>query len=139
MMQPFEFSNNAISLLLSIFSVIVGMTYPLLLQAIQRIDEQYRSSRISKMLKYEKVFQLFQWLVAISIAFAFISIFILQLLDDYPTLTIVWVAIHTLLTLALLVSTILLMYTILTYYNPGELLDHINNLRSYRRDINGER
>ena len=98
MMQPFEFSNNAISLLLSIFSVIVGMTYPLLLQAIQRIDEQYRSSRISKMLKYEKVFQLFQWLVAISIAFAFISIFILQLLDDYPTLTIVWVAIHTLLT-----------------------------------------
>lgn len=139
MMQPFEFSNNAISLLLSIFSVIVGMTYPLLLQAIQRIDEQYRSSRISKMLKYEKVFQLFQWLVAISIAFAFISIFILQLLDDYPTLTIVWVAIHTLLTLALLVSTILLVYTILTYYNPGELLDHINNLRSYRRDINGER
>lgn len=138
-MQPFEFSNNAISLLLSIFSVIVGMTYPLLLQAIQRIDEQYRSSRISKMLKYEKVFQLFQWLVAISIAFAFISIFILQLLDDYPTLTIVWVAIHTLLTLALLVSTILLVYTILTYYNPGELLDHINNLRSYRRDINGER
>lgn len=139
MIQPFEFSNNAISLLLSIFSVIVGMTYPLLLQAIQRIDEQYRSSRISKMFKSEKVFLLFQWLVAISIAFAFISIFILQLLDDCPTLTIVWVTIHTLLTLALLVSTILLVYTILTYYNPGELLDHINNLRSYRRDINGER
>lgn len=53
-MQPFEFSNNAISLLLSVFSVIVGMTYPLLLQAIQRIDEQYRSSRITKMLKEEK-------------------------------------------------------------------------------------
>ena len=76
-MQPFEFSNNAISLLLSVFSVIVGMTYPLLLQAIQRIDEQYRSSRITKMLKEEKVFRLFQWLVTISIAFAFISIFIL--------------------------------------------------------------
>ena len=76
-MQHFEFSNNAISLLLSVFSVIVGMTYPLLLQAIQRIDEQYRSSRITKMLKEEKVFRLFQWLVTISIAFAFISIFIL--------------------------------------------------------------
>ena len=58
-MQHFEFSNNAISLLLSVFSVIVGMTYPLLLQAIQRIDEQYRSSRITKMLKEEKVFRLF--------------------------------------------------------------------------------
>lgn len=132
-MQPFEFSNNAISLLLSVFSVIVGMTYPLLLQAIQRIDEQYRSSRITKMLKEEKVFRLFQWLVTISIAFAFISIFILQLLDDCPTLTIVWVIIHTLLTWLLLVTTILLVYTIMTYYNPDELLDHINNLRSHRR------
>lgn len=132
-MQPFEFSNNAISLLLSVFSVIVGMTYPLLLQAIQRIDEQYRSSRITKMLKEEKVFRLFQWLVTISIAFAFISIFILQLLDDCPTLTIVWVAIHTLLTWLLLVTTILLVYTIMTYYNPDELLDRINNLRSHRR------
>ena len=132
-MQPFEFSNNAISLLLSVFSVIVGMTYPLLLQAIQRIDEQYRSSRISKMLKEEKVFRLFQWLVTISIAFAFISIFILQLLNDCPTLTIVWVTIHTLLTWLLLVTTIMLVYTIMTYYNPGELLDRINNLRSHRR------
>ena len=132
-MQPFEFSNNAISLLLSVFSVIVGMTYPLLLQAIQRIDEQYRSSRITKMLKEEKVFRLFQWLVTISIAFAFISIFILQLLDDCPTLTIVWVTIHTLLTWLLLVTTILLVYTIITYYNPDELLDRINNLRSHRR------
>lgn len=132
-MQPFEFSNNTISLLLSVFSVIVGMTYPLLLQAIQRIDEQYRSSRITKMLKEEKVFRLFQWLVTISIAFAFISIFILQLLDDCPTLTIVWVTIHTLLTWLLLVTTILLVYTIMTYYNPDELLDCINNLRSHRR------
>lgn len=132
-MQPFEFSNNAISLLLSVFSVIVGMTYPLLLQAIQRIDEQYRSSRITKMLKEEKVFRLFQWLVTISIAFAFISIFILQLLDDCPTLTIVWVTIHILLTWLLLVTTILLVYTIMTYYNPDELLNRINNLRSHRR------
>ena len=132
-MQPFEFSNNAISLLLSVFSVIVGMTYPLLLQAIQRIDEQYRSSRITKMLKEEKVFRLFQWLVTISIAFAFISIFILQLLDDCPMLTIVWVTIHTLLTWLLLVTTILLVYTIMAYYNPDELLDRINNLRSHRR------
>ena len=132
-MQLFEFSNNDISLLLSVFSVIVGMTYPLLLQAIQRIDEQYRSSRITKMLKEEKVFRLFQWLVTISIAFAFISIFILQLLDDCPMLTIVWVTIHTLLTWLLLVTTILLVYTIMTYYNPDELLDRINNLRSHRR------
>ena len=41
MMQPFEFSNNALSLMFAVFSVIVGMAYPLLLQAIQKIDEFY--------------------------------------------------------------------------------------------------
>lgn len=59
-MQPFEFSNNTVSLLISVFSVIVGMTYPILLQAIQRIDEQYRSSRLSKMLMKEPKFKRFQ-------------------------------------------------------------------------------
>lgn len=57
MMQPFDFSNNALSLIFSIFSLIVGMAYPLLLQAIQRIDEQYRSSRIAKMLRAEPQFK----------------------------------------------------------------------------------
>ena len=76
-MQPFEFSNNTVSLLISVFSVIVGMTYPVLIQAIQRIDEQYRSSRLSKMLMNEPKFKRFQWLVAISIAFAFASIFVM--------------------------------------------------------------
>ena len=133
-MQPFEFSNNAIGLLLSVFSVIVGMTYPLLLQAVQRIDEQYGSSRISKMLKEEKVFRRFQWLVAVSIAFAFVSIFVLQLLDGYILFTILWITTHALLTLYLLVLTISLVYTILAYYNPNELLDRINNLINQRRN-----
>lgn len=106
MMQPFEFSNNTVSLLISVFSVIVGMTYPILLQAIQRIDEQYRSSRLSNMLTREPKFKHFQWLVAISIAFAFASIFVLQMIDGYYVLVLGWVSIHSIVTLMLLRATL---------------------------------
>lgn len=40
--MDFDFANYAYSGLIGIFSAIVGMYYPLLLQAIDRIDEKYR-------------------------------------------------------------------------------------------------
>ena len=113
MMQPFEFSNNALSLMLAVFSVIVGMAYPLLLQAIQKIDEQYGSPRITKMLTSEPLFKRFQWLIVISIAFAFGSIFVLQIIDGCYWLVIGWVLIHALVSLSLLISTISLVRLIL--------------------------
>lgn len=132
MMQPFEFSNNALSLFFSIFSLIVGMAYPLLLQAIQRIDEQYRSSRIAKMLRAEPQFKQFQLLVVISIAFA--SIFVMQLIEGHDCLVIAWIAVHALVSLLLLIATISLFYLLLTYYHADDLLDHINsNLNHGRR------
>lgn len=57
MLAPFEFSNNSLSLLVSVFSLIVGMSYPLLLQA---IDEQYHSPRLSNMLLQERKFKCFR-------------------------------------------------------------------------------
>ena len=40
--MDFDFANYAYSGLIGIFSTIVCMCYPLLLQAIDRIDEKYR-------------------------------------------------------------------------------------------------
>lgn len=59
-LAPFEFSNNSLSLLVSVFSLIMGMSYPLLLQAIQAIDEQYHSPRLSNMLLQERKFKCFR-------------------------------------------------------------------------------
>lgn len=132
MLEPFEFSNNSLSLLVSVFSLIVGMSYPLLLQAIQRIDEQYHSPRLTNRFLHERKFRHFRWLIAISIACSFASIFVLQLLEGHTTLTIIWVSWHSLVTLFLLVSTIQIFYLVLTYYHPMELLDHIDNMRNNR-------
>lgn len=133
MMQPFEFSNNALSLMLAVFSVIVGMAYPLLLQAIQKIDEQYGSPRITKMLTSEPLFKRFQWLIVISIAFAFGSIFVLQIIDGCYWLVIGWVLIHAFVSLSLLISTISLVRLILIYYHADDLLEHINTLLNHGR------
>lgn len=132
-MQPFEFSNNTVTLLISVFSVIVGMTYPILLQAIQRIDEQYESSRLSSLLTKEPKFKYFQWLVALSIAFAFASIFVMQMIDGHDVLVLAWVSVHSIVTLMLLRATLSLVYLILTYYNPNDLLNHIQTMRHARR------
>lgn len=134
MMQPFEFSNNALSFAFSVFSVIVGMAYPLLLQAIQRIQEQYGSARITKMFARESKFKYFQWLVAISITLAFASLFVLQILDGDDVLVIAWVTVQALVSLFLLVSTISLFYLMLTYYHADDLLDYIDSLTAYEKD-----
>lgn len=118
----------------SVFSVIVGMAYPLLLQAIQRIDEQYRSPRIAKMLMRESQFKRFQWLVVISIAFAFASVFVMQLIYGHDLLVIVWVAFHAYVSLSLLKSTISLFYLMLTYYHADDLLEHINSMINDERE-----
>lgn len=132
MLAPFDFSNNSLSLLVSVFSLIVGMSYPLLLQAIQAIDEQYHSPRLSNMLLQERKFIRFRCLLAISIACSFASIFILQILENHAMLTIIWVSLHTIVTLLLLVSTIQIFYLVLSYYHPMDFLDHIDDMRNNR-------
>lgn len=134
MMQPFEFSNNALSLMCSVFSVVVGMAFPLLLQAIQRIEEQYVSSRIAKMLTSEPKFKCFQWNVAVSIVLAFASLFVLQLVEGNDFLVIAWVSVQTLFSLSLLVSMIALFYLMLTYYHADDLLEHINSMINDERE-----
>ena len=138
-MQPFEFSNNAFALALSVFTAIVGLSYPLLLQAIQRIDEKYRSPRIVKMLLNESIYRFFHRFIFVSIVFGLASPFVLELLGDCCALTIVWVAIHTLVTLILLTSTITLVQTILTYYCADDLLNYIKGIQEGKQAANERR
>lgn len=127
-MEPFEFANNGLSLTLSVFSVIIGMAYPILLQAIQRIDEIYRSSRISLMLTEEPCYHNFQKCLVLSIACSFSSLFILQICNGHDTCTVIWLTSHLLVTLLLLRYTLTLFTTILDYYHANKLMDRVKNL-----------
>ena len=53
--MSFDFSNYTYSGLIGIFSAIIGMCYPLMLQAIDRIDEKYNVARFVDLFKQERV------------------------------------------------------------------------------------
>lgn len=128
-MQPFEFSNNSISSLVSIFSTIMGIGYPLLLQAIERLDEKYKSERFARLFLQEQTFMCFQRLLAISIAFAISAVFVFEMLDGYEIFTDILVTAHSAVTLMLLYEMIMLVHLIIIYYDPKELLKHFEELR----------
>lgn len=128
-MQPFEFSNNSISSLVSIFSTIMGIGYPLLLQTIERLDEKYKSERFARLFLQEQTFKCFQWLLAISIAFAISAVFVFEMLDGYEILTDIWVTAHSAVTLMLLYEMIMLVHLIIIYYDSEKLLKHFKELR----------
>lgn len=47
----FDFSDYTYSGLIGIFSAIIGMCYPLMLQAIERIDEKYHVIRFVELFR----------------------------------------------------------------------------------------
>lgn len=63
--MAFDFSNYTYSGLIGIFSAIIGMCYPLLLQAIDRIDEKYHVIRFVELFKEEVVYGRFNHLLFI--------------------------------------------------------------------------
>ena len=56
-MQDFDFTNSAVSSLNSIFSAVMGIAYPLILQAVEKLNEQYASLRIARLFLSEPVFR----------------------------------------------------------------------------------
>lgn len=127
-MEIFDFSTTAISGLVSVFSAVMGMMYPLLLQAIQQVDDRYRSTRMSKMLLKEKAFVRFQFLLVISVLLALASVFFMRMFSDYYWLSIVWVLLHSIITLLLVYDALALFNLVIVYYNPERLINHISQM-----------
>lgn len=135
-MEEFDFSNNAVNVLNSIFSAVMGIAYPLIIQAIERLDEKYDSPRIAKLFKEETSFKTYQIMIVISIAFAFVSLYYPKIVDGHDLLMNIFVTIHSLIILTLLYSMIKIVNLIMDYYDPNSLIDIISN---YLMDYDNER
>lgn len=62
-MYLFDFYSGSYGLFTSLFAAIFGMSFPLILQCIQRIDEKYDSSVVSNEFDKEPSYKLFKWLL----------------------------------------------------------------------------
>lgn len=123
--MDFDFANYAYSGLIGIFSAIIGMCYPLMLQAIDRIDEKYHVVRFVELFKNERVYSRFNLLLLLSIAFAVVSPFVLYIMSGILWLQVLLLVCHTLVVLLLLLHVVGLYRMILTYNNPHLFSKHL--------------
>lgn len=123
--MDFDFANYAYSGLIGIFSAIIGMCYPLMLQAIDRIDEKYHVIRFVELFKEESVYGRFNRLLLLSIAFAVIDPFALYIMSGILWMQMLVLVSHTLLVLVLLLHVVVLYRLILIYDDPHQFYEHL--------------
>lgn len=123
--MSFDITTESYSSLISIFSAIIGLSYPVLLQSIQRIDEQYDSVRLSRRFQQEFIFKIFKWILFINIIISLLSPFVIYVFGEYFSVAVI--SVQTLFVAAMLFSSFHLFNVIQIYYNPDELLKRLKN------------
>ena len=77
-----DFFDYNFSSLISIFAALMGIAYPLVLQAIQRIDEMYKSTKLAAFFLKQWYFRLFSCLLLLTIPISIVVPFLLCSCND---------------------------------------------------------
>lgn len=122
----FDFYNYNFSSLISILAALLGVAFPLILQCIQKVDEQYGSTRLSAHFKREPAYHCYFFLLVIGVCSSVLMPFLMFWLKAKATLVILE-TIHTLLVFSLSINFIYLFTIIQEYYDPEKLFQRIKN------------
>ena len=117
----FDFTNYTFSGLLSILASIYGIGYPLIIQTIKSIYNQYNSDLLSCRFSKEPVYKVFQILMMANMVVAILSPFLLQA----GWFNQVVITAQAILVVALIGCSIMLFQLILLFSNAGELLKRV--------------
>lgn len=125
----FDFTNYTYSALITFIAMVIGMAYPSLLQAIQRIDETYHDDLMIKRFKEESIYKHFNEILIFAMGGGFILPFLLYILDriNMGIVSSTFLCIQAAVTFILIVQSIRLYGLIMTYYNTSDLLRHLEN------------
>ena len=127
MSGTFDFFNYSFSGLISIFAALVGMAYPLIHQAIQRVDEMYESTLLAGYVQRQRPIKIFNASLLTAIAFSFTVPFLLRWFRDNEVVCIVVSLIHSLVILVLLLSVVSLYNFLQMKIRPTHMLEFIKN------------
>lgn len=120
----FDFIDYNFSSLISIFAALMGMAYPLILQAIQRIDEMYNSSKLAAYFQKQWFSLLFSHLLLLSIPVSIIAPFLLYYYRDFSCMMVLS-AVHAIIVFALAMSAFILFKYIMMTINPSKFFEHL--------------
>lgn len=126
----FDIINSTYSAVLSMLATLFGLSYPLIIGCIERIDEKYGSTKLSERFIKERSFTWFKSLLVSNLILAVVAPFLMGGCLFAGLIIFFQSALISLL----IVFALLLFSTIITYYNPGELQQEI--LRDYKQAVN---
>lgn len=121
----FDFTNYTYSGMLSIVAAVFGIAYPQINASIERIDDKYGSSLLTKRLKNEKAFATFNVLLVVNLIIAVVNPFLL----DQSKCCYIYIAIQTIATI-FLIGCFFHLFEIIRMYNDAETL-HENIWNDY--------
>ncbi len=121
----FDFTNYTFSASISIFGVIIGLAYPFLLQAIQRIDDQYNSLRLSARIQKETTFIFFKVILFSNIIISILAPYALYICESRCSIIVIFC--QTAFVSALLFKLFSLFNLICEYYDPSKLIARLKS------------
>lgn len=138
-MEKFEFANNAVAVLTSVFTSVMGVAYPLIISAVEGLDNKYGSPRMSSLFKKEKCFSNYQNLLWISLLIGISSLYVLQMTDGHDLITNLFVGGYSIVTLGLVYNMLKVVHMVMDYYDPLRLIDRITFHINKQKDDYNER
>ena len=133
--MKFDFLYHSYTLIITVFAAVFGMAYPLILQAIERIDTKYASSVLATDLRKRWQFKLFNYLIVTCILSVLVLAYVLEYTDSLQ-LKYVIVSIAAFFIATLMVDVVLLVQQIITYYSPEDLFNKLNKGTKNNKDAN---
>lgn len=133
--MTFDVINYTYSGLISIFSMIMGMAYPLVNTAITEIDTKYGCNRFSDKVLSEPEYKRFRAILTISIVVSLLTPFVLYYLSDISTWMYYWELLQTVVVLLLVVSFIQLYDLIIRYKLPKQFLEYNSRKDDGKKDV----
>lgn len=122
----FNFFSNTYSAVVTIFAALLGISFPLILQSIQRIDEKYDSAVLSNRFEDENIYHIFKWLLYVYAVIVCVVPFILSFLSNVEKEY--WVNSFLLLYLLCIIMTLVILFDrISKYYNIEKLLSYLSS------------
>ena len=119
----FDFLNTTYSGLLSILSALFGMSSPLIIGCIERIDSKFGSTKLSERFQSECSYKWFNILLVINLAMAVLSPFLMEWCADAHAKVIMEVQVG--VSISMIISALCLFRKIISYYNIAELQKEI--------------
>lgn len=133
--MTFDVINYTYSGLISIFSMIMGMAYPLVNTAITEIDTKYGGNRFSEKVLSESIYIRFRAILAISIVVSILTPFVLYYLKGISDWMFYWVLVQTIVVLLLVIASIQLYDLIIRYKLPNKFMEYYTRNKGVRKDI----